>query len=269
MKFSEEKEYYDYLEKTIREQKSESSFWNRNSNSYDMDILLLLNHIQKKNPHLIDRIFGNFIDVTGKDGISRQDILNFMGKTDKGTVCKWKDENGEEILLMNNGQRFSKKSKQILVFGKNLNKDDLELFKKSMYGSVLKRDVQKIYDKISRDENIRKKSKSSVSFTDSIATRNEKIDDHSASSFEKNFKLLVKEQGTLCIPHATADTMLAFMPGTEKQKLAQNLASIGVKNENDWEHLLDKWKNEALEPDIEITYKRTVKPRSIEITHLR
>lgn len=272
MKTKEEKEYYAYLEKVIREQKADSSFWDKKTNSYEMDVIMLMNHIAKKNPQLIDQIINNFVDTTNMKNCSKQDILTFMSRTEKGTVCKWKDENDNEVYLVNNGERFFKKSKQILVFGNRLNKGDLDLLKKSMYGSVLKKDIQKVYEKIAHEEQ-RKKQKLAagkhVSFITKISEKQEKIKEHSATDFEKNFKLLVKEQGPLCIPLATADTMLAFMPGLERKKLAGSLSSIGVTNGLAWEHLLDKWKEEALNPEIEVerSYKRTVKPRNIEVLH--
>ena len=64
MKTKEEKQYYAYLEKIIREQKAASAFWHKNTNSYEMDILMLINHIAKKNPHLMDKIINNFVDTT-------------------------------------------------------------------------------------------------------------------------------------------------------------------------------------------------------------
>ena len=274
MKSKEEKEYYAFLEKIIREQKASSSFWRRGSNSYEMDILMLMNHIAKKNPGLADRIVNNFVDTTGMENCSKQDILSFMARTEKGTICKWKDENGTEIFLVNNGERFFQHSKQILVFGNRMNKGDLELLKKSMYGHVLKKDIQKVYEKIAREEQKKQQLRMNgkqVSFINKIAEKKEKIQEHSASEFEINFKLLVKEQGPLCIPRATADTMLAFMSGSERKKLAGGLSSIGVTNSLAWEHLLDKWKDEALNPKIELerTFKQTIKPRTVEVFHTR
>ena len=78
MKSKEEKEYYAFLEKIIREQKASSAFWRRGSNSYEMDVLMLMNHIAKKNPDLADRIVNNFVDTTGMENCSKQDILSFM-----------------------------------------------------------------------------------------------------------------------------------------------------------------------------------------------
>lgn len=270
MKSKDEKAYYAYLEKIIREQKANSHFWNRNSSAHEMDVLMLLNHIQKKNPHLMDKIVNNFIDTTNmKDG-SKQDILSFMARTEKGTICKWKNEQGEEIYLVNNGERFFQKSKQILVFGSHLNKGDIELIRKSVYGNVLKKDIQKVYEKIHRDEQ-RKSARRRKTLFESLSERKERKLEHTASDFEKNFKLLVKEQGSLCIPLATAQTMISFMDNSEKKKLSDSFGQHGVRNSGDLERLLSKWKKEALNPEIAIerTYKRTRKSYSVEVSRGR
>lgn len=274
MKRQDEKSYYAYLEKIIREQKASSAFRQKDSPSYEMDILMLLNHISRRNPDLLDRIVGNFVDTTGMKNCSKQDILSFMARTEKGTVCKWKDGNGEEIYLVNNGGHFLKKSKQILVFGNHLNKGDLELLKKSLYGQVLKKDIQKVYEKIAREEQ-RKASDRAInkkkSFFEFLAENREKKLEHTATDFERNFKTLVKEQGSLCIPQATAQTMLSFMDNAEKRKLSESFSQLGVRNSLDLERLLDRWKAEALKPEIvkERTYARTVKTRNAEVLHVR
>lgn len=273
MKTKEEKAYFAYLEKIIREQKAKSSFWQRETNSYEMDILMLMNHIAKKNPHLADRIVGNFIDTTKIKDYSKKDILSFMSQTEKGTICKWKNEEGEEIYLVNNGRNFFKPTKQILVFGNHVSKGDLELLKKSMYGQVLKKDIQKVYEKIAREEQrkIERKGKILYSVADKISDAKKKTLEHTATDFEKNFKELVREQGSLCIPRATANTMLAFMPVAEKRKLGEGLTRNGITGEGEWERLLEKWKNEALHPEykIERSYTRTIKSKTVEVLHSR
>lgn len=273
MKTKEEKEYYAYLEKIIREQKASSSFWRKGTSSYEMDVLILMNHIAKVKPNFLDKIISNFVDTTGMENCSKQDILSFMSRTEKGTICKWKNENGEELYLVNNGEKMFKPSKQILVFGNRMNKGDLELLKKTIYGSILKKDIQKVYDKLEREQQLKLKRSSAkhTSLAESISERKEKIAEHTASDFEKNFKMLVKEQGSLCVPVATADTMLAFMPRSERNKLAQGLGSIGVTNSIAWENLLTKWKNEALNPEIKIEkeYTKTVKTRNVEVLRTR
>lgn len=274
MKRNDEKAYYAYLERMIREQKASSAFWQKDSTSYEMDILMLLNHISRRNPDLLNKIVDSFVDTTGMKDCSKQDILSFMARTEKGTVCKWKDENGEEIYLINNGERFLRKSKQILVFGSHLNRGDLDLLKKSMYGQVLRRDIQKVYEKIAREEQrkeINNASNKKKSFLESLAEKREHKLEHTASDFEKNFKELVKEQGSLCIPQATAQTMLSFMDNAEKRRLSESFSQLGVRSSLDLERLLDRWKAEALNPEIvnERTYARTVKTRNVEVSHTR
>lgn len=269
MKSRDEKEYYKYLEKVIREQKSKTPFFHKQSEDYEMDVLMLMNHIAKKNPSLAEKIIGNLVDTTGMENASKQDILKFMGRTEKGTIVRWKNEEGEELYLVNNGDNLFKKSKRILVLGNHLNKGDMELLKKSMYGNVLKKDIQQVYEKIAREEQrkilLKRKNASVLDF---FSERKERIQEHTASDFERNFKSLIREQGSGSSPFQTASTMLSFMEVSEKKKLSESLTTRGVRDSYDLERLLDKWKNEALNPEyrIERSKKKTIKEKSVEIT---
>lgn len=269
MKSRDEKAYYAYLEKIIREQKAKSPFFAHGTESHEMDILMLMNHIEKRNPHLMDKILENFIDTTGMENSSKADILAFMAKTDKGTICRWKNEEGEEVYLVNNGTNLFKGSKRILVLGNHLNKGDLELLRKSMYGAVLKKDFEHVYKKMAQNELKRQQNKKS-SLLEMFSEKREKELEHSSSNFERNFKQLVKEQGATCSPFQTAATMVSLMSGMEKKKLCASFAQMGIKNNNDLESLLSKWKNETLHPEykIERTYKQTKKTREIEVRSL-
>lgn len=269
MKSRDEKAYYAYLEKVIREQKAKSPFFAHGTESHEMDILMLMNHIEKRNPHLMDKILENFIDTTGMENSSKADILAFMAKTDKGTICRWKNEEGEEVYLINNGTNLFKGSKRILVLGNHMNKEDLELFKKSMYGAVLKKDIEHVYKKIERD-NLRKQQQKHASIIEMFSEKKEKVLDHSSSNFERNFKALVREQGSTCNSFQTAATMVSLMSGTEKKNLGESFAQMGVRNNNDLERLLSKWKNEALHPEykVERTRTQTKKTKEVEVRSL-
>ena len=106
-----------------------------------------------------------------------------------------------------------------------------------------------------------------MSFLEAISENKEQKLEHTASDFERNFKQLVRKQGSLCIPQATAQTMISFMNGVERKRLAETFFHIGVKSQSDLECLLDRWKNEALNPKIETeySYRRTVKSRNVEV----
>lgn len=269
MKSHLEKNYYKYLEKVIREQKAETPFFSQGTESREMDIFMLMQHIENKNPHLMEKILGNIIDTTGLENSSKADILAFMSKTDKGTIVRWKNEEGEELYLVNNGTNLFKKSKRILVLGDHLNKGDLDLFKRSVYGSVLKKDIEHIYKKLEQENLNRQKNKSKL-FIEKFTEKKEKVLVRSSSDFEKNFKELVKEQGGTCSTFQLASTIVSFMPGIEKQKLGASFAQMGIQNDNDLEKLLSRWKNEALHPEVieQRSYKNTVKNRDIEVRSL-
>lgn len=261
-----EKEYYKYLEKVIREQKAKQPFFHNNSQSYEIDIHMIMQHIMKKNPELAEKIFSNFVDTTQMKNASKQAILRFVGKTEKGTIVKWKNEEGEEIYLINNGQNFFSNTKRVLVLGSHLNKSDLNELKNTMYGAVLKRDIQHVYKKIQRDE--LKKEKRGESLYEYFARKNEQKLEHTSSNFEKNFKQLVKEQGASCIPFATASTMISFMSENEKKKLTQSFNEMGVRNSSDLEVLLSKWKSEALHPEY-VQQRKKKRTRTHFISHTR
>jgi len=261
-----EKEYYKYLEKVIREHKARTPFFQSSSQSYEIDLQLILQHILKKNPHLAEKIFSNFVDTTQMKNASKQSILNFVSRTEKGTIVKWKDKNGEEFYIVNNGQNLFTKEKNILVVGKYLNKADLNELKKSLYGAVLKKDIAHIYKKIHRDE--QRKNKKDFSLYDYFIQKSEQKLEHTSSNFEKNFKQLVRQQGSTCIPFATASTMISIMNNNEKKKLLQSFNDMGVRNSSDLEALLSKWKNEALHPEY-VQQRKKKRTRTHLISHTR
>lgn len=273
MKSKEEREYYAYLERVIRERKGLSPFFGAGTEDFDMDIGALAEHVARKNPRLAARLVGNFVDASEMENASKQDILRFMARTEKGTVVKWRGETGETVYLVNNGERFFSRSKQITVVGERLTKGDLLLLRKTMYGTVLKRDIKKVYQKIAREEERKRKPRS---FGESVLAifnqRPEAAGKIKASSkFERRFKELCVEFGGGASPYATAKVLFAGMSEGEKKSLAKSLKLQGVSSERSLLGLLEKWKAEALNPKLaeERTLKRAVRRRSVEVLHSR
>jgi len=266
MNRKDEKEYYAYLEKIIREQKRNSLFFHSDNSSREMDIMMLMEHIQRKNPSLAEQIVNNFIDTTGMENASKQDVLKFMGQTEKGAIVKWKNEQGQEVYLINNGENFFSNSKRILVIGNHIGKDDMELLKKSVLGTVLKKDIRHVYEKIARDEAKKTQGKTS-SVLDFIEKHRERKLDNSASDFERNFKEIVKKQGDGCLPLQTASTIISFMGGVERKQLNESLFSRGVKDTASLERLLSKWKDEALHPKKNV--EKTMAKKTVTIEYGR
>jgi hypothetical protein len=69
---------------------------------------------------------------------------------------------------------------------------------------------------------------------------------HSSGDFEKNFKSLVREQGSGASSLMTAKFLVYSMPPGDKSELNKNLLSNGVKGPDDLKRLLSKWRSEAL-----------------------
>ena len=168
----------------------------------------------------------------------------------------------QELYLVNNGQNLLSGQKRILVLGSHVNKGDIELLKKTMFGTVLRKDIEHVYKKMEKSRMHDKKNFVQKFFGESKERKIENV----SSDFEKNFKMLVREQGVSCVPMATASTMVKFMPGAEKEKLAVSLKNIGIQNGNDLERLLSKWKNEALNPEYEIERKKKQRTKERTVT---
>jgi hypothetical protein len=69
-----------------------------------------------------------------------------------------------------------------------------------------------------------------------------------AGTFQKYFKELVKTQGARASSEHTARYLLDTMSAPQLTKLRQALDSVGVHTREDFNRLLDKWKDEALRP---------------------
>jgi hypothetical protein len=69
---------------------------------------------------------------------------------------------------------------------------------------------------------------------------------HSSGDFEKNFKSLIREQGSGANSLMIAKFLVSSLPPGDKSELNKNLLSNGVKNSGDLTRLLAKWRSEAL-----------------------
>lgn len=269
MASKEEKEYYAYLEKMIRQRKGLSPFFSVGTEDYEMDVMTLAEHIARKNPKLAARLAGSVVDATGMKDASRQDILSFMARTEKGTIVKWLGPTGEALWLVNDGSKNPLRlKKSVRVFGERLTKSDLMLLRKSVCGAVLKRDIKRVYRKIARDEERAKKSgpvRNVLSAFEAKATA-EKV--RGASKFERDFKELCRRAGGSASPYATAQALVMGMSDGEKKALIRSMKMQGVKSPQSFLGLLAQWKAEALNPRIVVERKRA-RERDVEVSRGR
>lgn len=241
MKSLEEFSYYKWLEDAIRERKkSELYLTDINQDEKDIEIMLLAEQIIKKNPKVLDDIIAGTIDATQNKNITKKDVLDFLGKTEKGTIITWKDKAGNEYLFVNAG-RGSFNKKRILILGEDFKSDDLINLRKTLARQVFLKDIKKVYEKIARKQETEKRNRTYLK--DMFSEKN-KIE-NTASSFKKNFKKIVKEYNGIS-SMATIGLMVKTMSGSEKKKLAQSFTSMGIKGKNALETTLNAWRNEAI-----------------------
>ena len=241
MKAIEEFSYYKWLEDLIRNRKKSKLYLTDiNKDEKDIEIMLLAEQIIKKNPKVLDDIIAGTVDATQNRNISQKDVLDFLSKTEKGTIVTWKDKDGNEYLFVNAGKgSFNKK--RILILGEDFKVDDLNTLKKALARQVLLKDIKKVYEDIARKHQTEKRNKTYLK--DMFSEKN-KIK-NTASNFKKNFKKIVKEYNGIS-SMATVGLMVKTMSSTEKKKLTESFTAMGIKCKNALETTFNAWRNEAI-----------------------
>lgn len=260
MKKIEELSYYSWLEDVIRKNQRNSFPENLSPEERDIQTVLLVQQIEKKYPELYEKLLAGTVDATQNSNITQNDVLGFLGKTEKGTCVTWKDMNGNEYLFVNAGQGSGLNKRRILVMGNDNAQKDLKTIKKLVVAELLRKDVEHIYSKIQQKENKRKKSRSYLS--EFFSEKNAIV--HTAGSFEKNFKKMIKRQGFGSSSLSTAGFLVKTMNASERKKLQSSFASMGVKSGEDLENVLNRWRNEALHERPKIR-KNTARTNSMEM----
>ncbi|SJZ30624.1 hypothetical protein [Treponema porcinum] len=244
----EEFSYYKWLEDLIRNRKkSELYLTHINKDEKDIEIMLLAEQIIKKNPKVLDDIIAGTVDATQNRNISQKDVLDFLSKTEKGTIVTWKDKDGNEYLFVNAGKgSFNKK--RILILGEDFKVDDLNTLKKALARQVLLKDIKKVYEDIARKHQTEKRNKTYLkdmfTYLKDMFSEKNKIK-NTASNFKKNFKKIVKEYNGIS-SMATVGLMVKTMSSTEKKKLTESFTAMGIKGKNALETTFNAWRNEAI-----------------------
>lgn len=242
MKKLEEKSYYLWLEDVIREQNHNRFRFDMSSGERDAQMMLLVHYIEKHYPKMYEKLLAGTVDASANSNVTKDDVLSFLGKTEKGTCVTWKDMNGNEFLFINAGQGSVKNKRRILVMGNDDSKKDINLIKKAIVSELLRKDVEHVYEKIQKQEQKKKQGKTYLS--EMFSQRNSIT--HTAGSFENNFKKMIKKQGFGASAMNTAQIMVRTMSSSEKKKLLSSFSAMGIKTGDDLEKLLTRWKDEAL-----------------------
>lgn len=263
-----EEEYLEYLEDLIRRQKGKSCYLSRDSSSYDPDIESIIQQFFRENPdvsdsELADTLLARVEAETIHAG-NMEEVSNYLSKKEKGSVHTWQDENGKSWYFFVTGSSDDRKKRQHNGAGNNFETVDKDSLRDYISRSMVKKDIKKIYDRkrTEQDKEYNKQKSFSVSdlrrkhsFQSSAAAKTVECTG-AAGGFEKLFKDMVREQGSLCVSSSVAYTILDGMSGQGLKQLDESFKLNGIKNRGDFDSLLEQWKNEALNPGFSIALSR-------------
>ncbi len=249
-----EKAYQLWIEECVKREKSLGFFFKPGSKEHYYDIMNIVHHLEKENPRMLKRLISNFIDVSKYSLNKDFDVKSFAANMPKGSVVRWKDNEGHELFYVNNGQNPLTKEKRLLLVSNLISTSDFKFLKQTLIGKVLKKDVERVYKKMFFEEQARKKNR-----TLSPKQKEEKIALYSgflrkkyskedlnkiSNSFERKFKKLIREGGKDINPLKTGKMLYNSLSKGEQRDV---FAVLGAYSGDGLKSLLTKWKDEALE----------------------
>jgi len=252
--FIMDNDYYNWLENYVRNQKKNSLFHMAGTNEHYYDVMNLVHHIEKTNPFIFHKIAKNYIDITNFDIPKSFDIKEYVSGLEKGTIVKYKDKEGHSLFYINRGENFVNGNKKILIISDLLETSDVKFLKKTIIGKILEKDINKVYQKLHKEQALSQSSKKTFFGTNKSHEQSKsEQNDYIIDGFERKFKKMVKEVGN---PLADAGIIgkVMFKSMTEGERKNINKAFSSFSPEA-FLSLLNKWKYEALNPKQEHSVK--------------
>lgn len=237
----EKDEYLTWLEEQIKDEKSSSLYFKNNSTEAarrNVDIMLLVQHISKKDKN---RITG-FVDATDFALDEDFNIYDFTMKQKKGVLVKLTDSKGENHFFIKEGKTLSGKS-QIFQFDRFLDVNDIKYLSDVISKDILYKDIEKVYDKLSRDPLHQRKNKFFKTVSDVKKEYSQEKLNNIGVGFEKEFKKAVTEASITQSPVDIAKTLYKNMNRQEKKDFH---AAFATYTKEGFDTLLEKWKIEAV-----------------------
>lgn len=255
----EEKQYFQILEKLVRDEKKNSIFFKEGSDNFALDIELLFRHLQKKDPNFLNHMFDQYIDTTQLKGFkSVAEVKELVASLKKGSIVKWQDKDGRELFYVNQGRNILTGKKQIYICSNLLSKKDIKSLQKSFMEHILKKDLKQVYKKIQK-ENLQKKNKKKNLLKETVLQRNEykqKQLSVTGSSFEKQFKKAIMEIGSSSVDSVmVAKTIFSTKSNGEKRDIS---AAFSHLTEDGFKSLLSSWKDETLDKSVSRNKNNTI-----------
>jgi hypothetical protein len=188
-------------------------------------------------PRLTQNLLNGSVYTVPKTPFSERIIPAIINAANKGTVVSVRDAQGKLKIYANAGKDGKGTKKRILVLDGHEKDTAKNNHRQLLAYHILKDDIQYVFG---NEAYIKERPSRPVAPANRQNTVTPK------GKFERQFKALVREQGSGSSPNLTAQYIFATMAYTDKRKLNVSLKAMGVKTNTDMQKLLQRWKSEAL-----------------------
>jgi len=250
MNVADNARYLTLLENVMKTQKKGGGYYPPEwGTSYRTDIQRILQQTLKKHPELAYISNDSGIDPQKLPMVFRNNLVEYLKHSRKGAVCYYRDENGATQIMVNAGPGYGSKRNRVLFFPESLKNERPEDFRRILQRALIQRDIEHVY------RNLQKQQQKTQTHGSLFSAR--KPVDKASSAFEREFKALVKEQGSGTNPMKTAQALVMTMLGGERSRLNSSFIRMNIKNGSELEGLLNQWKYEALGQNAGVTRKQS------------
>lgn len=232
-------DFYElWLENEIKN--SRKSFF-KAGKQRELDLTLLLQHLQKNKPKLLKKLLENTYDA---GNIDFEKLPYILGQTKKGQIVKWTDEHGRDFFFLNKG-RNSKGKKDFTCLGNEINFKEYKELSKHL--KFVHDDIRKVYERLYRQrkfEQEQNRRRLLGWFLINQRRRKRKLELPTSSTFEKLIIEGIRNgEGS---PMGLANAYILLMDSSEQKKLDQMFKSKGLRNESQVRNYINGLKEKAL-----------------------
>jgi hypothetical protein len=199
----------------------------------------LAEFIMASYPHLTQNLMNASVYTVPKTPFSDRIIPVIVNAAAKGTVISVRDAQGKLKIYANAGKDKTGNKRRILILDGHVKDAAAHNHRARLAFHILKDDIQYVF---AHEKYLR---------TTRFPSELPELEKNRAQvtpkgKFERQFKALIREQGSGSSPGVTAQYLLTTMAYSDKKKLNHSLLASGIKTKTDMEKLLQCWKSEVL-----------------------
>jgi hypothetical protein len=237
VKEAQEEKYYSSLNSIIN--RYNKTHFNQAVAPDDQYTSSLAEFIMAAYPRLTQNILNGSIYTIPKTPFAERIIPAIVNAAAKGTVVSVRDARGKLKIYANAGKDNKGNKKRILIIDGHEKDADKKNHRRFMAYHILKDDIQYVF----RNEKYLRTKRPPQGIP---ALEENRAQVTPRGKFERQFKALIREQGSGSSPNLTAQYIFTTMAYSDKKKLNRSFEAMGVKTSIDMGKILQRWKSEAL-----------------------